>query len=252
MEANMVREWEVRWEGELPAAPQDVWDAITKHAEGYLWTIEYEPWVGGAERGLTAGGGTVTAWDPPRHFATRTRPETERDGVNELDYRLEPLGPVTYLRYAHRAAVPADDFDRQLDACRRHTTFYQHSLGQYACHFPGRTAVYVSVEGPPSSADGGFVALRRALGLADDVVAGDSVRLTPAGIEPVDGVVDYATGSFLGVRSADALYRFYGRDTWGWPVGIAHHLFADDVDQASGERAWSEWAAGVFEQERVS
>ena len=90
----MVREFEVRWEGELPADPRDVWDAITQHADGYLWAIEYEPRVGGAERGLTAGGGTVTAWDPPRHFATRTRPETERDGVNELDYRLEPLGAV--------------------------------------------------------------------------------------------------------------------------------------------------------------
>ena len=119
----MVREWEVRWEGELPARPQDVWDAITQHADGYLWKIEYEPRVGGAERGLTAGGGTVTAWDPPHHFATRTRPETERDGFNELDYVLEPLGAVTYLRYTHRCEVPAEDFDRQLDACRQHTTF---------------------------------------------------------------------------------------------------------------------------------
>ena len=104
----MVKEFEVRWEGELPARPQDVWDAITQHADGYLWRIEYEPWIGGAERGLTATGGTVTAWDPPHRFATRTRPETERDGINELDYRLEPLGAagaVTYLRYVHRACL---------------------------------------------------------------------------------------------------------------------------------------------------
>ena len=179
----MVKEWEVRWEGELPARPQDVWDAITQHADGYLWKIDYEPRVGGAERGLTAGGGTVTAWDPPRHFATRTRPETERDGFNELDYVLEPLGAVTYLRYTHRCEMPAEDFDRQLDACRQHTTFYQHSLGQYACYFAGREPVYVSVDGPASSAEGGFVALRRALGLPDDVVAGDPVRLEPAGLD---------------------------------------------------------------------
>jgi hypothetical protein len=248
----MVREFEVRWEGELPAAPHDVWDAMTRHADGYLWKVEYEPWVGGAERGLTAGGGTVTAWDPPRHFATRTRPETERDGVNELDYLLEPVGPVTYLRYTHRCAVPADDFDRQLDACRRHTTFYLHSLGQYACHFAGREAVYVSVGAPASSAQGGFVALRRALGVADDVVAGDPVRLNPAGIEPIEGVVDYANDAFLGVRSADALYRVYGRDTWGWPAGIAHHLFAGSADRDESERAWSDWVAGVFETERVA
>ena len=69
------------------------------------------------------------------------------------------------------------------------------------------------------------------------------MRLTPAGIEPIDGVVDYATDAFLGVRSADALYRVYGRDAWGWPVGVAHHLFADGVDQAS-RRAGLERLAG--------
>jgi hypothetical protein len=248
----MVKEFEVRWEGELPAGPHDVWDAITRHADGYLWKIEYEPRVGGAERGLTVGGGTVTAWDPPRHFATRTRPETERDGLNALEYRLEPLGSITYLRYVHRCEVPVDDYDRQLDACRAHTAFYQHSLGQYACWFAGREPAYVSVDGPGSSAHGGFQALRRALGLAGDVVAGDRVRLTPDGLQPIDGVVDYATGSFLGIRSDDALYRLYGRDTWGWPVGVAHHLFADGVDQAAAEREWSDWVAGVFDSERVA
>src|SRR3954469_24776510 len=181
----LVRGWEVRWEGELPAGPQDVWDAITQHADGYPWRIDYEPRLGGAERGLTAGGGTVTA----------------------------------------------EDFDRQLDACRQHTTFYQHSLGQYACHFAGRDPVYVSVDGPASSAEGGFLALRRALGLPDDVVAGDPVRLEPAGLTPIEGVVDYANDAFLGIRTADALYRVYGRDTWGFPAAVAHHLFADGVDQ---------------------
>jgi hypothetical protein len=248
----MVKEFEVRWEGELPAGIQDVWDAITRHPAGYLWGIEYEPRLGGAERGLTSGGGTVTAWEPPRHFATRTRPETERDGRNELEYWLEPLGSATYMRYTHRSEVPADDFDRQLAACRLHTTFYHHSLGQYACYFAGREPAYVSVQGPESSARGGFVTLRRALGLADDVVAGDAVRLTPAGIEPIDGVVDYATGGFLGVRSADALYRLYGRDTWGWPVSIAHHLFADGVDRQASERAWGQWVSGVFENGGVA
>jgi uncharacterized protein YndB with AHSA1/START domain len=251
-ETHMVKQFEVRWEGELPAPPQDVWDAVTVHSSGYLWPMEYEPWVGGAERGLTAGGGTVTAWDPPHRFATRTRPETERDGLNELQYRLEPLGSITYLRYLHRSEVPADDFDRQLDACRRHTTFYQHSLGQYACHFAGREAAYVTVEAPAESAEGGFAAVRRALGVADDVVAGDPVTLRPDGMEPIAGVVDYANDAFLGVRSADALYRVYGRDAWGWPVGIAHHLFGEGVDRGAAERAWGDWVAGVFATEPVA
>jgi hypothetical protein len=65
-------------------------------------------------------------------------------------------------------------------------------------------------------------------------------------------VVDYANDAFLGVRSADALYRVYGRDTWGWPAGIAHHLFAGSADREESERAWSDWVAGVFETERVA
>ena len=246
----MGKPFEVRWEGELPASPAAVWDAITRHADGYLWRIDYEPRIGGAERGLTPGGGTVTAWEPHRHFATSTLPGAEE--ANALDFRLEPLGPVTYLRYTHRGELPADDFDRQLDACRRHTAFYQHSLGQYACHFAGRAAVHVSADGPEASAQGGFAALRRALGVPADALAGDPVRLTPAGMAPIDGVVDYATDRFLGVRGPDALYRVYGRDAWGWPAGVAHHLFADDTDPAESERAWGDWVAGVFDTERVA
>jgi hypothetical protein len=249
----MVREFEVRWESELPASPEAVWDAITKHADGYLWNVEFEPRVGGAERGLTRSGGTVTAWEPQRHFATRTRPDNELGESNELDYRLEPLGPITYVRYRHRSVLPAEDFDVQLDACRRHTAFYRHSLGQYACYFAGRKAAYVSVDGPEESANGGFAALRRALGLPDGVVAGDPVRLTPDGLDPIEGVVDYANEAFLGIRTADALIRVYGRDAWGWPAGVALHLFGEDVDQAATERAWAEWVAGVgFQTERVA
>jgi hypothetical protein len=64
-------------------------------------------------------------------------------------------------------------------------------------------------------------------------------------------VVDYSTPAFLGVRSDDALYRFYGRDAWGWPVGVGHHLFAAGTDRETTERAWSAWLAGVFATEAV-
>jgi hypothetical protein len=242
-----MKEFEVRWEGELPATPQQVWDAFTIHTAGWCWEIEYEPRAGGAERGLTSGGGTVTIWEPPRHFTTRTRPEAERDGFNQLDYVLEPRGEGTHLRFTHRG-VFADDYERQLDGCRQHTAFYYHSLGEYLRHFSGRDATYVAAEAPEASAQGGFAALRRALGLAGDVAAGDPVRLTPAGLEPIEGVVDYATHAFLGVRSADALYRFYGRDAWGWPVGVAHHLFAGE---AADEQSWSGWLDGVFATQAV-
>jgi hypothetical protein len=114
----MTKDFDVQWEGELPATPQEVWDAFTVHTAGWLWKIEYEPRVGGTE--------------------------------------------------------------------------------------------------------------------------------------PIEGVLDYATHAFLGVRSGDALYRFYGRDAWGWPVGVAHHLFAEGVDAAASEQAWSAWLDGVFATEAVA
>ncbi|MBE1484774.1 SRPBCC family protein [Plantactinospora soyae] len=238
----MGRQFEVRWESELSASPSEVWEAFTAHTSGWLWKIDYEPRVGGAERGLSGSGGTVTVWDPPNRFVTRA---VDGDGVNELDYRVEPRGTGSYLRYVHRGVI-AGDYERELDACRQHTAFYQHTFGEYLRHFAGHDAAYVSAGGPETSARGGFAALRRALGVGPDVAVGDRVRLTPAGLTPIEGTVDYATYAFLGVRGADALYRFYGRDAWGWPVGVAHHLFAEGVDEAAEASTWQAWLTAAL------
>ncbi|MEQ4301314.1 SRPBCC domain-containing protein [Plantactinospora sp. B6F1] len=238
----MTRKFEVRWEGGLAASPSQAWDAITARTAGWLWKIEYEPRLGGTERGLSDSGGTVTAWEPHRRFGTRAGTDDE---VNELDYRIEPGLVGCHLRFVHRG-VFAEDYARNLDACRQHTAFYYHSLGEYLRHFAGRDAAYVSADGPEPSGRDGFATVRRALGLPSEVSAGDRVTLTPAGLPPVEGVVDYATPVFLGVRGADALYRFYGRDAWGWPVGVAHHLFADGVDEAAESAAWQGWLTAAL------
>jgi uncharacterized protein YndB with AHSA1/START domain len=245
----MGKEILVRWEHEFSAPPERVWEAITRHSDGWLWKIEYEPRVGGAERGLSGTGGTVTAWDPPRHFTTRA---PDLDGFNQLDYRLEPSAGGTYVHYTHNGVLPDEDYDAQLDCCRQHTAYYRHSLGEYIQHFFGQTPTYVSVDAPEASTKGGTARVRQALGLADDVAVGDHVRLEPAGITPIEGTVDYVTHAFLGIRNAESLYRFYGRDTWGWPVGVAHHLFADGLDKDAEEQAWSTWLSSVFATEEVA
>jgi hypothetical protein len=237
---DMAREFEVTWDGELPANPQQVWDAFTRHTGGWLWEIAYEPRVGGAERGLTGGGGTVTVWDPYRRFVTRAEAGAD---FNQLDYTLEPSSQGTRLRFTHRGMM-AGDYDLELDACRRHTAFYYHSLGEYLRHFSGRDAVYLSVDAPAESRHGGFARVREALGAGKPAV-GDAVRWEPAGLPPIEGIVDYATDTFLGVRGTNALYRFYGRDRWEWPVGVALHVFEGDSDEA----AWSAWLDDVFSTE---
>jgi hypothetical protein len=224
----MTKEFEVRWEGVLPGDPRRVWDAVTVHAAGWVWPIAYEPRLGGTEQGLTSGGGTVTAWDPPRHFQTRA--ERPDGWHNTLDYTLEPHAGETLLRYVHTSVLPSPEFDAQYDQCVQHTALYNHSLGVYVRHFAGCDAAYVAIDAP-----GSFAAVLRRLGVPGGAVVGDRVGLETG----VEGTIDYATPAFLGVRTADALVRVYGRDAWGGPVGVALHLFAADTDATEARRTWS-------------
>jgi hypothetical protein len=66
--------------------------------------------------------------------------------------------------------------------------------------------------------------------------------------DPLDGVLDHLTPHFIGVRTADGLYRFFRRDAWGMPAGLGHHLFAAGVEHEKTERAWQGWLNDLFEE----
>jgi uncharacterized protein YndB with AHSA1/START domain len=233
----MTKEFEVGFEGTLAATPEDCWRAITVDAGSWSWPIRYEPRVGGRETGLTSYGGEVTTWEPGERFATRCEKD---DWFNELDYTFDRRGTETHLKFVHRG-VFVEDWDTNYDACRQHTAFYYHSLGEYLRHFNGRPATYAMTEAPETSAyPDGFTKLKNALGAPDAV--GD--RIVVVGEE---GVVDYLTPNFLGVRTADALYRFYGRNAFGWRIGVGRHHFAD-VDTEAEENRWQAWLSEVFAQ----
>jgi uncharacterized protein YndB with AHSA1/START domain len=246
----MSREFEIRREVELPATPDEVWDAVATGAGTAAWLFpsggDPEPRVGGK----APDGSTVTAWDPPNHFAVRY--EGEDGFFNALEFVIEGRqGGTTVLRYAHSGII-TDDWDNQYDAANQHTDFYLHTLGQYLEHFKGRAATYVGevpggINAPASSAQpGAFETLRAALGLGGGVAVGDAVRIEPQGAEALDGVVDYVHPNFLGIRTADSLYRFYGRNAFGMPVGMQIHAFADGVDKDAMQAAWQEWLNGVY------
>ena len=101
------------------------------------------------------------------------------------------------------------------------------------------------VEGPEASmAPDGFDRLKAALGL-DSASEGDSVQADLAGAGTIDGVVDYLRGSFAGIRTADALYRFFGRNAFGGAVGLQVHHFGD-VDADATKQALKRWLDGVY------
>jgi hypothetical protein len=217
----MYEPFEVGHEGVLHGTPEQVWDAITVHANGWLWPVAYED---GVATGLASTPGRVIAWEPHRRFAVRT--EREGGWFNQLDYDLEPgAGGVTLMRYRHRGVFTPQEYAVQLDQCRQHTDFYNHSLGEYVRHFAGRDAAYASVETPGDA--------RPALGVPAGATAGDRTE---------HGVIDYATHAFLGIRGDDALIRVYDRRAWGAGVQVTQHGFEGARDGAWLDELFTEVA----------
>ena len=229
----MGKQFEIRREVELPATPEEVWEAVATGPGTASWLFPEEP-----------GPNDLVESDRPHRYAVRT--EGEGGYFNAIEFVIEAReGGTAVLRYVHSGVFEDEGWDDQFDAVDGHTEFYLHTLGQYLEHFSPRTATYVGggpggLMGPEASmTPDAFEKLKRELGASSE---GDRVSLPNGG---GDGVVDYATDKFLGVRTGDALYRFFGRNAFGGPVGMSIHHFGDvDVDAAT--RDWSEWLNGVY------
>jgi uncharacterized protein YndB with AHSA1/START domain len=247
----MPREFELRKEITLDATPEQVWEAIATGPGLDAWFMgrnQVEPREGGRSS-MTIGEhteeGTVTAWEPPRRFAFRGQ-SPDGSVFMAFEWLIEGRDDgATVLRLV-QSGVLGDDWETEYDALGMGWDMYLHQLGQYLRFFPGRTATPITVMGPgPGDAGKMWAELRRGLGLAGPPAEGDRVRLTPDGLAPVDGVVDYLSPVVLGVRSDHGLYRFVrGFDG---TVAAGHHLYAGDVDPEETERAWQAWLVGLFE-----
>jgi hypothetical protein len=76
---------------------------------------------------------------------------------------------------------------------------------------------------------------------------GDEVHASLGDAGALDGVIDYSTPEFLGVRTADGLFRFFGRNFYNGVVGMSAHLFVDGgVDAAASEAALKQWLDRVY------
>jgi hypothetical protein len=244
----MGREFEIVREYEAGAAPGQVWDAITTGTAGWLWPMEYEPREGGVAGGI----GVVTVWDPPHRLTSRVEDPEGIGGMpqtlNVLDHLIEPReGGGSWVRYVH-SGIFTGDWDDQYDGANRHTDFYLHTLRQYLAHFTGRPAVHSDVQGPEASTrKGSFGAVGRALGL-EGTAEGGTVRVDLPDAGPVDAVLDFRDEHFIGLRTGDTMYRFFGRDAWGGPVGIALHRFAPDAAASEDKtrEQWRSWLNALY------
>jgi uncharacterized protein YndB with AHSA1/START domain len=242
----MSRAFEITREIDLPAAPDDVWTAITADTAAWQFPtgMEIAPGASPPE------GAPVETWDPPHRLVIRM--ESPDGTFNALDYAIEArAGGTARLRYVH-SGILADSWEDQYDAIDGHTDFYLHTLAQYLGHFNGRRVTYVGqpsagIEGPDAAgAPDAMDTLRAALGIGGDASIGDAVRADLGGAGTLDGVIDYLTPEFVGVRTEDSLYRFFGRNHFGSVVGMSAHAFRDGVDAAASEAALKAWLNGVY------
>lgn len=236
----MAKEFKIVHESEIEGTPAEVFDAATQGTSGWMWPMEIEPKLGGAG----PFGSTVTVWDPPHRFSNRM--DGEGGFFNQLDYDISELPDgKSWLRYVH-SGVFFEDWDNQYDGASQHTAFYLHTLGQYVQYFAGRQAAFADVHGPAaSSAPDALETVKAALGI-HDAGAGGHVSLTSAGLGLVDAEVDYLDQNFVGLRTEDAMIRFFGRNAFGAVVGLTVHLFAEGAEAEPAGAAWGAWLNGLY------
>jgi uncharacterized protein YndB with AHSA1/START domain len=246
----MAHAFEIRQEADIEAAPEEVWEAIATGPGMDSWFMgrnEIEPREGGRV-GLTIAdetmAATVTVWEPPSRFVSRT--DTFSDGAfHQFDYRIDRRDPSSStVRYEHTGML-SGDWEAEYEAMSQGDPMYFAKLAEYLTYFRGRHAVPVNAFGPPvASPELAMAMFRHALGIEQEAAEGDAVRFAPYGFAEQDGVIDHSSTSFLGVRTEDAMYRFIHAFTG--PSMVGHHLFAEGVDQQRAERDWTAWLERLF------
>lgn len=225
------REFEIVHDAELPGTPERVWEAVTSGTAGWMFPTDQWPDV-------------KTVQEYPTHLVSRM---DGPDGwFNQLEHVLEPLdGGRARLHYVH-SGIFDDNWEEQYDGARRHTEFYLHTLGQYLQYFDGKPVVFTDIQAPATSvAPDGFEWLKKALGVGS-AAQGSAVELEVDGVGRLSGEVDFANEHFLGLRTADTLYRFFGRNAFGAPVGMTVHDFSGNGDSGATAKAWGGFLGKVY------
>jgi uncharacterized protein YndB with AHSA1/START domain len=237
---------------DVDAAPEEVWRALTVGPRIDSWFMgrnEVEPRAGGTARTELDGfvmTSTVTAWDPPKRL-------TYQDGngsdgpFTEFDWRIEPrLGGGSTVHFTHRGRVAGEDGHAEYEALKKGDPMYVRKLARYPEFFNGQTACRNIVAQGASLIDSEqfWSTLKRTLGLRAAVTEWDPVQAALDGLGTIDGVVDYVTPEFLGVRTRTGLYRFI--HGLGGIVVVEHHDFSPSPNGYGSAEAWGAWLAKEF------
>jgi uncharacterized protein YndB with AHSA1/START domain len=232
-------EFEIPLESSVEATPGEVWEAITTGPGIDSWFMGRNDVAGGVVR--TAFGGydmpesKVVAEEPLKRF-THTSDTTEDGRFVAYEFLIEGRGHgSTLVRMVTSGFLPGDDWENEYEAMSTGLAMFFATLVEYLTHFRGRTARPVTEFGPPvSDWPRAWELLYDALG--GPPAPGDTIRISPPGLPPIEGVVYFRNAQTVGVRTGDALYRFC--QGFAGTMTTMHLLFGDTPDQGPAWRAW--------------
>ncbi|MEU8816962.1 SRPBCC domain-containing protein [Actinoplanes sp. NPDC048796] len=219
----MGKEYEIELDTTVDTDPEHVWNAIATGPGISSWYIGHtetdHDTVRTAFGTTTFPTATITANDPPHHFAYRT--DTTPDGrFQAFEFLIEGHHQsATTLRAITSGFLPGDDWADEYEAMSHGVALFNATLTTYLNHFPGRTATPVTAFGPPiTDWPTAWTTLHKTLGLTHQPRPGDH---TGNG-----GEVYHASHHTLGIRTPTALHR-YIRGYRG-PMIAAHETFEPD------------------------
>jgi uncharacterized protein YndB with AHSA1/START domain len=257
-------------EVEVPGTPEEVWAAIATSPGISAWFVpaEVDPHEGG-KLSLDFGAmgedsSVVTAWDPPRRWAT-TWPEWGSEQGSALELLVEArAGGTCVVRLVHSAFGAGAEWDDELDQTTRGWAAFLQNLRIYLVRFAPQPCSSIFVYGTAgTTATAAWTALTGGLGLPD-LAEGQRVATSPeagvgagvgaeaAGVPRLAGVVEQvAVGSATLVLDEPAAgYAVLAADGPDGRVfmNLSAYLFGDGAATIAEQATpiWQAWMERHF------
>lgn len=238
----MTHPFEIRGEITVDATPDQVWDAIASGPGVDSWLMGHTEIDSDSKTStFDMFGNTttsaITVWEPGHRYATEE--VKNPDGTfMAMEWLIEAHdNGSAVVRFVHSGLL-GENWEAEYNALSAGDHAYLTKLAVYLAHFAPRTATRSTFLPGPVTKDS-WAAMTAAVGAGTDAADGQPARLTVPGIEPADGVVEFAgSPSFVGMRADDAMYMLiHGYNDMMFAT--AHYF--DDRDRSAETQAWQAW-----------
>lgn len=258
----MTSERRIEVETEVPASPEQAWEAIATGPGITAWFMpaEVDGRIGGSvvhhHDGVTSSSGTVTEFDPPHRFAYTEEgegwtPESDEDAPTiATEFLVEARsGSTCVVRIVMSGFGEGDAWDRAIESFTEGWRQSLVSLRLYLAHFRGEPVAPVTAGDTVKGAkEAEWLRMAQALGIPADPRPGERVATTAPGAPLLAGVVEEAGDRML-TLVLDEPARGIGFVGVGGPgseemyLVMRAQLFGADAAEAAAreQEAWSTW-----------